>query len=104
MPMLDFKASLLDEIGENIAEFGYTEQLRCSYDPNDKRTFPDREGEDNLTLMEEFLEYTIRFQNNGNDTAYNVKIVDPLDENIEPTSIRVVSSSHASKISTWWIV
>lgn len=94
LPTLDFKAILLDEFGEFITEYGYTEQLRCSYDPNDKREFPDRIGDDNLTLMDEDLEYTIRFQNNGNDTAYNVKIVDPLDVNIDPSSIRVVSSSH----------
>jgi len=94
LPMLDFKASLVNEVGEIIAEYGYAEQLRCSYDPNDKREFPDREGDENLTLMDEDIEYTIRFQNNGNDTAYNVKIVDPLDGNIEPSSIRVVGSSH----------
>ena len=94
LPMLDFKATLLNEVGEILKEYGYTEQLRCSYDPNDKREFPDREGDENLTLMDEAIEYTIRFQNNGNDTAYNVKIVDPLDGNIDPSSIRVVGSSH----------
>lgn len=94
LPMLDFKATLFDGAGDIIAAYGYAEQLRCSYDPNDKREFPNREGDDNLTLMDEDIEYTIRFQNNGNDTAYNVKIVDPLDVNIEPSSIRVVGSSH----------
>ena len=94
LPLLGFKSTLSNEIGEIIAEYGYEEQLRCSYDPNDKREFPDREGDKNLTLMDEDIEYTIRFQNNGNDTAYNVKIVDPLDGNIKPASIRVVGSSH----------
>lgn len=95
LPILDFKASLLDEGEEVIKEYGYSEQLRCSYDPNDKRAFPDREGDENLTLMGEAIEYTIRFQNNGNDTAYNVKIIDQLDSNIDPSSIRVVGSSHS---------
>ena len=54
----------------------------------------DREGDENLTLMDEDLEYTIRFQNNGNDTAFLVKIIDPLDPNIDPRSIRVINSSH----------
>ncbi len=94
LPMLDFNAKLYDKFGEVIEEYGYSDQLRCSYDPNDKREFPDREGDDNLTLMDEDLEYTIRFQNNGNDTAFLVKIVDPLDPNIEPSSIRVMSASH----------
>ena len=94
LPMLDFEAKLFNKFGEVIQEIGYADQLRCSYDPNDKRTYPDREGEENLTLMEEDLEYTIRFQNNGNDTAFLVKIVDPLDPNIEQSSIRVMNASH----------
>lgn len=94
LPMLDFETRLVSQSGLTIADYGYSDQLRCSYDPNDKREYPDREGEDNLTLMDEDIEYTIRFQNNGNDTAFQVKIVDPLDPNIDPATIRVVSSSH----------
>ncbi|MDF1696922.1 MAG: Ig-like domain-containing protein, partial [Saprospiraceae bacterium] len=94
LPILDFKASLKDQLELDVAEYNYSEQLRCSYDPNDKRTYPDREGDENLTLMDEDIEYTIRFQNNGNDTAFTVKIVDELDSNIDPTSIRVIHSSH----------
>jgi len=94
LPILDFKFELKDVTDVQVAEYSYSEQLRCSYDPNDKREYPDREGEDNLTLMDEDIEYTIRFQNNGNDTAFLVKIVDVLDPNIDPTSIRVVNSSH----------
>jgi len=95
LPLLDFGVVLYNQVGIEIEEYSYSEQLRCSYDPNDKRVFPDREGDENLTLMEEDLEYTIRFQNNGNDTAFQVKIVDPLDPNIDPSSIRVVNSSHS---------
>lgn len=96
LPLLDFEAILFSNTtGGVIAQYGYSDQLRCSYDPNDKREYPDREGEENFTLMDEDIEYTIRFQNNGNDTAFQVKIVDPLDPNIDPSSIRVVNSSHA---------
>jgi len=94
LPMLDFEAKLYDKFGEVIEEYGYSDQLRCSYDPNDKREYPDREGVENLTLMDEDIEYTVRFQNNGNDTAFLVKIVDPLDPNIDPSSVRVMNSSH----------
>lgn len=94
LPILDFKAELKVNDDEQVAEYSYSEQLKCSYDPNDKREYPDREGDDNLTLMDEDIEYTIRFQNNGNDTAFLVKIVDELDPNIDPKSIRVVNSSH----------
>jgi uncharacterized repeat protein (TIGR01451 family) len=94
LPMLDFNAKLLSQSSTTIAEYGYSDQLRCSYDPNDKRAYPDREGDDNLTLFDEDLEYTIRFQNNGNDTAFLVKIVDPLDPSIDPSTIRLMSASH----------
>jgi len=94
LPMLDFKTTLYNSGGVEMDEYEQSEQLRCSYDPNDKREYPDREGEENLTLMDENIEYTIRFQNNGNDTAFLVKIIDQLDPNIEPTSIRVINSSH----------
>ncbi|MFT4532971.1 MAG: putative repeat protein (TIGR01451 family) [Saprospiraceae bacterium] len=94
LPLLAFEAKLYNLSGGLIDEYGYTDQLRCSYDPNDKREYPDRAGEDNLTLMDEDIEYTIRFQNNGNDTAFQVKIVDPLDSNIDPSTIRVINSSH----------
>lgn len=94
LPMLAFEANLFSQSNDLIAEYGYSDQLRCSYDPNDKREYPDREGEDNLTLMDEDIEYTIRFQNNGNDTAFLVKIVDPLDPSIDPSTIRVMNASH----------
>ena len=50
-----------------------------------------------MTLFDEDLEYKIRFQNNGNDTAFVVKIIDQLDSNIDPSSVRVINSSHPVK-------
>lgn len=94
LPLLAFEAVVTNTNGAILDEYAYQEQLRCSYDPNDKRTFPDREGDENLTLFEEELEYTIRFQNNGNDTAFVVTIVDSIDPNIDPSTISVVNSSH----------
>ena len=93
LPLLEFDAKLTEN-GLFLDEYIYSEQLRCSYDPNDKRTNPDREGDENLTLIGETIDYTIRFQNNGNDTAFNVKIVDELDTYVDKTSIRFNSSSH----------
>jgi hypothetical protein len=99
LPELEFAISVFDEMQTQIAEYVYSDKLRCSYDPNDKKEYPDREGDENLTLFEEDLEYKIRFQNNGNDTAFVVKILDELDPNIEPTSIRLINSSHPVQTS-----
>ena len=49
--------------------FQYCSEIRCSYDPNDKLVNPARSG--NYTLFEEALIYTIRFQNTGNDVAFD---------------------------------
>ncbi len=43
--------------------------------------------------------YTIRFQNTGNDTAYNVRIEDKLDPHIDKNAIQLVSSSHEVEMS-----
>ena len=93
-PVLQFEATFTEEAGSTTAPFLYQSLLRCSYDPNDKAVHPARTELENKTRFSEELLYTIRFQNNGNDTAFAVTIVDVLDENILTNSIRVRSSSH----------
>ena len=39
------------------------------------------------------LTYTIGFANTGNDTAFNIYIMDTLSDNVDPHSLRVVTSS-----------
>ena len=49
-----------------------------------------------------WLEYIIRFQNTGNDTAFTVKILNPIDTNkLEISSIEFVNASHPVNIN--WI-
>lgn len=70
------------------------EEIVCAFDPNDKRVFPIGLTSQHLTLKSDTLNYIIRFQNVGNDTAFFVKIIDTLDININPQSIEVISASH----------
>ncbi len=95
--------SLYDDILSNhrTTEFEYDKQILCSYDPNDKLVSPNREiqvfeppRELNLTLFDEVLTYTVRFQNTGNDVAYDVVIRDTLDENLDIESFRFLNTSH----------
>ena len=79
----------------HIGTFGYRSELRCAYDPNDKLVTPSGVSDNNLTLMEEELIYTIRFQNTGNDTAFNVLITDTLSQHLDWNSFRPITSSHA---------
>jgi uncharacterized repeat protein (TIGR01451 family) len=65
-----------------------------AYDPNDKRGIP--EGYGNLHYIEPGtpLEYTIRFQNTGTDTAFTVVITDTLSDNIDPATFQYLGASH----------
>ena len=68
--------------------------LRCAFDPNDKSVSPDFEGDVNYTLFSDTLIYTVRFQNTGNDTAFNVTILDELDTGLDWSTFEPRSSSH----------
>lgn len=65
-----------------------------SYDPNDKQGFPRGYGDDNRIAPGQDLEYLIRFQNTGTDTAFTVRIVDTLSTWLDPASIVPGVSSH----------
>ncbi|NOQ71091.1 MAG: T9SS type A sorting domain-containing protein [Crocinitomix sp.] len=72
-----------------------TETVTCAYDPNDKKVSPKGAGEfGNIPPETEWLEYTIRFQNTGTDTAFQVIIRDQLDEDLDWFSFIPLTSSH----------
>jgi hypothetical protein len=95
------KISVLDSLGNLEYETSDTlnQILVCAYDPNDKISDPS--GVDSLgyiPLGTEYLEYTIRFQNTGTDTAHNVVIKDFLDTNLDWQSLVPLASSHAFQL------
>src|SRR6185436_10783397 len=64
-----------------------------SFDPNDILV--------NLETIEEsqlinppYLEYLIRFQNTGNDTAFTVDVLNPVPAGVDLNSFELVASSH----------
>ncbi|MEM8528843.1 MAG: T9SS type A sorting domain-containing protein [Bacteroidota bacterium] len=81
---------------ELSSTYDYASEIRCAYDPNDKLVYPNRAGEydKNYTLFEEELEYTIRFQNTGTDTAFTVVIKDYLDPSLNWKTFKPVLASH----------
>jgi uncharacterized delta-60 repeat protein/uncharacterized repeat protein (TIGR01451 family) len=68
--------------------------IRNSCDPNDKQTMPEGIGATNIVAPGTELEYTIRFQNTGTDTAYTVRVIDTLDIALEAGSFTQGASSH----------
>ncbi|MBK7336358.1 MAG: DUF11 domain-containing protein [Saprospirales bacterium] len=73
---------------------GFRSQINCSVDPNDKLVDPNIPGYDNYTLFGDTLDYTIRFQNTGTDTAFTIRIEDFLDAHLNWSSLRIVGGSH----------
>jgi uncharacterized repeat protein (TIGR01451 family) len=65
-----------------------------SFDPNDKKGFPDGIGEAHETMPNEQLQYLIRFQNTGTAPAYTVVIRDTLDTDLDIFSVTPGASSH----------
>jgi len=69
-----------------------------SYDPNDKVATTSSQQENALYLIgtDEWIDYTIRFQNTGTDTAFNVIITDTLPATLDPATVQWGASSHTS--------
>ncbi len=65
-----------------------------SYDPNDKQGFPLGTGLEHAIRPSQELEYMIRFQNTGTDTAFKVVICDTLSALLDPATVRPGASSH----------
>ena len=72
--------------------------IRDSYDPNDKQVSPSGVGTGKLVKHKVPLDYLIRFQNTGTDTAYKVVIIDTLDQNLDLSTLEFGASSHPYKI------
>jgi hypothetical protein len=70
------------------------QQNRGSYDPNDKAAKPTGVGEQHFIDKNIPLDYTIRFQNTGTDTAFTVSIIDTISPYLDINSIQLSATSH----------
>gem|GEM_PF-2085137 len=67
-----------------------------SYDPNDKWV------SDEWFLYEtlgDYLNYRIRFQNTGTDTAFTISVRDTLDSNLDWSTLQMINASHDYTLS-----
>lgn len=88
---------ITDDINSSRESQCFEVELRCAFDPNDKQAFPIRS--DRLALIDAPLRYTIRFQNTGNDYAKDVVVTDTLDEGLDLSTFKLVSTSHLRQLS-----
>jgi uncharacterized repeat protein (TIGR01451 family) len=65
-----------------------------AYDPNDKQGFPAGYSVNHLITPSTVLDYQIRFQNTGTDTAFSIVVRDTIPQSLNITSILPGSSSH----------
>ncbi|MFT3908650.1 MAG: T9SS type A sorting domain-containing protein [Ferruginibacter sp.] len=71
--------------------FELLQRVRGSNDPNDKICI---EGETlDVTKVGDYIHYIIRFQNTGNDTAFNVVLKDMLSAKYDLNSIQAIDAS-----------
>ena len=83
---------------QNTESFFHThcEEIIGSFDPNDKLVTPKGIGEEHFIAANTPLEYKIRFQNTGNDTALQVILVDTLDvAHLDISTFETLNASHS---------
>lgn len=70
-----------------------------SYDPNDKTESHGGKIVYSSFTSNDYLTYTIQFENTGTYYAENVRISDVLDVKLDETSVKMVNSSHSNVLS-----
>ena len=69
-----------------------------SYDPNDKTAITVAAPYEVMPVADKSLQYRIRFQNTGNDTAFTVVVVDTLSDRLDWSTFKMISASHPYRL------
>ena len=93
----------IDSTGDLFSKdnrFQTRESIRGPLDPNDKSEV--RSGKFTVQDLDnqQYLTYVVRFQNTGNDTAFNVSVRDTLDARLDYTTLETIDASHAFQFTT----
>lgn len=70
-----------------------------SYDPNDKYEKNEGRIPPEYVADGKYLDYLVRFQNLGTDTAFNIVVLDTLSEKLDLSSLQVITASHSYKVT-----
>jgi len=83
------------DLDNNTAVLDIT--ITGSYDPNDKQGWANASGSDTQFLLNEdaWIDYLVRFQNTGTDTAFTVVVRDDIDARLDILSLDILDASHA---------
>jgi hypothetical protein len=81
--------------------------VRGSFDPNDKTEIHGGQLTPVSYSNDEYLQYLIRFQNTGSDTAFFITVKDSFDTNFDLSTLDVLAASHTynfkveKNVATW---
>ena len=97
-------ASTTNEPGQTDNADLRAHTIVSSYDPNDKQALTSSGQNEAVYLMgtDEFIDYLIRFQNTGTDTAFTITVADTISPLLDLASLEMRGSSHpyAASIAT----
>lgn len=69
-----------------------------AYDPNDKASFVTGKQNTKQVKAGQKLEYLIRFQNTGTDTAFNIIVQDVISSNLDISTVEIGATSHPCEL------
>lgn len=75
------------DISNNIDS--HCDSVKAAFDPNDKSVSPSGNIASGTLLT-----YHINFENLGNDTAFNIHILDTLSQHLDASTLQVIQASH----------
>lgn len=98
--VINWAATAVDDLAEQNTTNNSTSEdvtITGSFDPNDKqaRTSSALSSTQYFLDEDESIDYTIRFQNTGTDTAFTVVVRDSLEAELDPASLGILGASHA---------
>jgi uncharacterized repeat protein (TIGR01451 family) len=83
-----------NDVNVNNNNAVYTRVIVGSYDPNDKAESHGPQVLHSAFTANDYLTYTIRFENTGTAEAINVRVNDVLNAKLDETTVRMVTASH----------
>lgn len=90
-----FTNQLPPDDGDHFREI-FCREITTAVDPNAKSVIPSGTTADHIVTPNARLEYTIDFQNTGNDTAFTIIITDTLSPNLDLNSITFGAMTHSA--------
>jgi hypothetical protein len=78
----------------DISEDSLFQIIQCDYAANYKSVEPMGISTPGYVQNDQTMEFVVRFQNTGNTTVNNVRIVDQLDAKLDPSTLEIIAFSH----------